>query len=194
MFEAQQGQLYQIDVTLGTLPESFARLYGSDGAQLVSNDDHADTTASRIYWQAQVSGSHYIAVEEGWPADTGTYTLSVAATDVVDDHSNVLQGATPVTVGETATGEIEDAGDLDYFVFEAQQGQLYQIDVTLGTLPDSIATLYDPGGSVLEQSDDHAYTTASRIYWEAPVSGSYLVEVTGWSASAGTYTLKIATR
>ena len=193
VFEAEQGRLYQIDVTLGTLPDSVATLYDPDGFVLEHNDDHADTTASRLYWEAQASGNLYVAVE-GWSDSTGTYTLAVTALDVVDDHSSVLEGATPVTVGEAAAGEIGHETDVDYFVFEAEQGRLYQIDVTLETLPDSVATLYDPDGFVLEHNDDHADTTASRLYWEAQASGNLYVAVEGWSDSTGTYTLTIATR
>ena len=105
----EQGQLYQIDVTLGTISDSIATLYGPDGAQLVSNDDHADTTASRIYWVARGSGSHYVEVE-GWSGDAGTYTVAVVASDRVDDHRGALEGATPVTVGDAAAGEIEHPG------------------------------------------------------------------------------------
>ena len=183
VFEAELGRLYQIDVTLATLPDSVATLYDPDGAQLEHSDDHADTTASRIYWQALNSGNYYVAVE-GWSDNTGAYTVSVVASDFVDDHSNVMDGATPVTVGEAAAGDMEHAGDVDFFVFEADQGQLYQIDVTLGTLPDSFAALYSPyvsGAPVLENP--------SRLYWVAKDPGSYHVAV--WGRGTGTYSLSV---
>lgn len=79
MFEAQEGQLYQIDVVLETLYDSVATLYDSEGFELASNDDYddnGDSLASRISWEAEYSGSHYVAVE-GFSSDTGSYTLSI---------------------------------------------------------------------------------------------------------------------
>jgi hypothetical protein len=61
-------------------------------------------------------------------------------------HADALREATPVTVGEPAPGQINHDDDVDFFVFEGEQGELYQIDVTLGTLSDSVAALYDSDG------------------------------------------------
>ena len=191
VFEAEEGQLYQIDVALGTLGDSVAVLYDSDWTELASNYDHGDTPASRIYWVADYSGSHYLAVN-GYSASTGSYTVGIAATE--DDHSYTFSGATPVMVGGTTPGEMTYAGDMDFFVFEAEEGQLYQIDVALGTLGDSVAVLYNSGEFELERNDDRGSTLSSRIFWEAEYSGSHFVAVNGHSASTGTYTLRIVTR
>ena len=189
VFEADQGKNYQIDVTLGTLPDSVATLYDPEGAQLAQNDDHAGTAASRLYWQARASGSLYVAVE-GWSHSKGTYTVAVAALDVVDDHADTFEGATPVTVGETAAGDIQYATDADYFVFEAELGQLYQIDITLETLSDSVASLYDPDDVWLTANND---IYAPRLWWQAQTSGSHYVGVAGYrtSTSTGTYTVAV---
>ena len=109
------------------------------------------------------------------------------------DIADALREATPVTVGEPAPGEINHDDDVDFFVFESEQGELYQIDVTLGTLSDSVATLYDSDGFELDYNDDHGDTSASRIYWEPQSSGNHYVAVEGWSG-IGSYLLTIATR
>ena len=191
VFEGEQGELYQIDVTLGTLFDSVATLYDSDGLELGYSDGYGGTSASRIYWEAQSSGNHYVAVES-W-SGIGSYTLTIAVANITDDHAGALREATPVTVGEPAPGEINYDDDVDFFVFEGEQGELYQIDVTLGTLSDSVATLYDSDGFDLDYNDDHGDTSASRIYWEAQSSGNHYVAVEGWSG-IGSYTLTIATR
>ena len=145
----------------------------------------ADPAASLIYWQAQVSGSHYVEVVEGWLDATGTYTVAVTALDVVDDHSRVLEGATPVAVGDAMAGDIQYATDIDYFVFEAELGRLYQIDITLETLPHSVSSLRDSDGFWLVTNDD---TAAPRLYWQARASGSLYVAVESWLGYTGTYT------
>ena len=205
VFEGIAGDIYQIDVTLGTLEDSIVTLYDSDGFLLESNDDFGDTLASRINWQAQASGVFYVDVE-GY-SDTGSYTLTITETaedddlmptvtttaetvDIADDHADTLEDATPVTIGEPALGEMDFDGDIDLFVFEGEAGDSYQIDVILGTLEDSIAILFDSEWYILEYNDDHGDTLASRLYWEAESSESLYVSVEGYSGT-GSYTLTV---
>ena len=86
-------------------------------------------------------------------------------------------------------------GDLDFFTFEAVAGESYRIQVTLGTLEDSVLALYDADGWELaynDDDDDDGGSLASLITWVAPGSGSYYVEVGSLGASGtGSYTLSI---
>ena len=110
--------------------------------------------------------------------------------DVPDDHGNDIDDATAIRVGADVRGALDYDGDIDYFRFQAERGQSYQIDVALGTLDDSIVKLYD-GGSLLDSNDDDGGTSASRLYWEAPSHGVYYVAVTGFYG-VGTYTLTVS--
>ena len=188
-FTAEEGQLYQIDVALGTLSDSYLELRGSDGWRLEYNDDHGDSLASRIVWEAPASGDYYLVVG-GF--GEGSYTLTVSHSTIVDDHGNDSDSATVATVGADVEGVLEYAGDSDYFRFTAEEGQLYQIDVALGTLSDSYLELRGSDGWRLEYNDDHGDSLASRIFWEAPASGDYYLVVGGFGE--GSYTLTIATR
>ena len=47
--------------------------------------------------------------------------------------------ATTLTLGEPMAGELEMAHDIDSFVFEAEVGLIYEIEVALGTLPRLIS-------------------------------------------------------
>ena len=82
-FEAQAGEFYRIDVKLGTLSDSVAALYDAEGSELAYNDDRDGSDdhdymdlSSRFDWQAQSSGTFYVAVT-GYEAVTGSYTLTV---------------------------------------------------------------------------------------------------------------------
>ena len=79
---------------------------------------------------------------------------------------------------------------MDFFAFTAERGQTYQIDVGLGTLGDSVATLYDSDVWPLEFNDDHGGFWASRIIWTATESAVQFVAVEGYGT--GSYTLTIA--
>ncbi|MDE2815304.1 MAG: hypothetical protein OXK81_01220 [Chloroflexota bacterium] len=190
VFQAEEGVFYWIDVSLGTLSDSLVGLYDADELLLAFNDDHADTLASRIVWRAPRSGTYYVAVE-GY--DTGSYTLTLAVTDVTDDHASAVEGATTVAVGEAVPGALDYTDDIDVFVFQAEEGVFYQIDVALGTLSDSLVYLYDADELLLTFNDDHSDSLASRIVWEAPRSGEYYVAVEGYDIGSYTLTVAVAT-
>ena len=182
-FQAERGQSYQIDVAPGTLDDSIVSLFDSDG-WLDTNDDYGDTLASRLYWNASSSGERYVAVE-GYGLGSNTLTVSL----IVDDHGNSEGDATAIRVGTEVRGAVDYDDDIDFFRFQAERGQRYQIDVALGTLDDSIVELYDVDWSFLDSNDDYE-TFASRLYWEAPSSGERYVAVYGYGV--GTYTLTVA--
>ena len=187
---AERGQFYQIDVALGSLPDSVLVLLGPDGWELAYNDDHGDSWASRIFWEAPESGDYYLVVEARESADVGTYTLTVSHSTIVDDHGNDIYDATEAAVAVDVEGVIDYEDDYDYFRFTAVEGRLYQIDVRLGTLDDSAVNLYDGDGSFLDSNDDHGDSLASRIVWEAPAWGDYYLEVFGYGV--GSYTLTVS--
>ena len=110
--------------------------------------------------------------------------------DATDDHGNDIDDATAIRVGAGVRGAMDYDGDIDFFRFQAEQGQSYQIDVALGTLDDSIVELYDADGSLLDTNDDYGDTLASRLYWNAPSSGERYVAVEGFGI--GTYTLTVS--
>ena len=186
-FQAERGQTYRIDVALGTLDDSIVDLYDVDWSFLDTNDDYGDTIASRLFWEAPSSGERYVAV---YGYGTGTYTLTVSLSDLVDDHGNSEGDATAIRVGADVRGALDYDDDIDFFRFQAERGQSYQIDVALGTLDDSIVDLYDADGSYLDASYDYGDPYASRLYWEAPSSGERYVAVYGYGT--GTYTLTVS--
>ena len=188
-FTAQEGKRYQIDVGMGTLPDSWVYLVDSEDRELAFNDDFEDSLASRIIWAAPASGDYFLVVG-GF--GVGTYTLAVAHSDIVDDHGDALDAATSIAVGEAVAGAVDFDDDVDYFGFTAQEGQLYQIDVALGTLPDSWVRLLDSEDRELGYNDDFEDSLASRILWASPASGDYYLVVGGYGGDLGTYTLTVA--
>ena len=179
-FSAVAGQIYHMDVALGTLEDSYLALLNADGYDFKSNNDHGDFKASRITWFAKESGDYYVRVSSVG-GGTGTYTLTVD-----------IGSATAISVGMATGGVLEYDGDSDIYRFPAKAGQFYMLDVRLGTLSDSSMTLYDASGARLEDNNDYEDSTASRIFWEAPAAGEYYVEVEGdnWGG-VYTYTLTV---
>jgi len=171
---------------LGTLTDSIVTVNDSDGFQLAWNDDYEGSLASWLVWRAPHSGDFYVQVS-GY--GEGSYALTVAVSDIVDDHPDLAVGATAVGAGETAEGVLDYPDDVDFFVLEAVEGELYEIDVTLGTLTDSIVTVNDSDGFQLAWNDDYEGSLASRVEWTAPSTGDYYIQVSGYGE--GSYSLSV---
>ena len=188
---ADAGQFYQIDVVLGTLDDSVLTVYDTDGLEVAYNDDYGDGTASRIVWSAPSSDVYYAEVSGFF--STGSYTLTVDAIEVTDDYPNssdlVLSSIAP---GQSIEGAIDYGGDVDMFELSADAGESYRIDVTLGTLEDSVLAVYDADGTEVAYNDDYGDESASRIMWEASATGAYYVEVSEYDSGTGSYTLTVA--
>ena len=108
-----------------------------------------------------------------------------------DDHGDSPDVATEIGVGGTVSGTIGDFFDYDYFVFQAEEGQGYTIDVTPGTLGRPGLVLLDAYGEDLEWiygGDDS--TPLVQITWVAPESGEFYVYVETLG-EAGTYSLTV---
>ena len=126
-------------------------LFDAGGQELARLDFASNSNRSnKMMWQAVTGGDYYIAVGDG--ATFGSLTLTVTdgeATEQLerDDHGNSEGDATAIRVGAGVRGAMDYDGDIDYFRFQTEQGQSYQIDVALGTLYDSIVDLYDGDGS-----------------------------------------------
>ena len=187
VFEAAGGEFYELRVSPGTLEDPTLALYDADGLWLDSDDDSGGSLAPRLYWEASGTGSFYVEVG-GYGA--GSYTLTITVSDIVDDHSDSPEGATPVAVGEAVGGVLDYADEVDYFVFEAVGGEFYEMTVSPGTLEDPTLALFDADVWQLDYDDDWGGSLAPRLFWEASGTGFFYVEVGGYGA--GSYTLTIA--
>ena len=108
-----------------------------------------------------------------------------------DDHGDYLEAATAMAVGESIQGNVDDDYDLDYFRFQAEEGQSYEIRVAHRTLEHSLLTLYNAAYGAETWSDDSGDPQESRItWWVAPSSDWYYVLVEGYGAT-GSYTLTV---
>ena len=116
-----------------------------------------------------------------------------------DDHADSFDQATMLAVGEPVDAELDHTFDVDFFAFQAEEGEFYRIDVALGTLTDSLVTLYqaemsqDQAGLFqITYNDDHGGSAGSRIVWMAQAAGEYYVEVSSpFGDGTGSYTLAV---
>ena len=87
-------------------------------------------------------GTYYIAVADQ-SGSTGTYRLSVTASG----FGVVKHIATDIAVGGSATGDIEQSRETDWFEIDLVGGTSYQIDIkgaNFAQTETSYGTLWDP--------------------------------------------------
>ena len=197
-FSAERGREYRIETHLGF--DTVLVLYGPDGDYLVEDDDSGEDAASRLEWVAPSSDTYYIEVS-GFDGTPGTYQLSLLelgrpATEVTALPPPAAVAAerafaiNAIGPGDTVEGRIGDEEDRGYFEFSAQRGREYVIETHLGSISDTVLVLTGPGGLRLED-DDSGDGAASRMYWTAPESDEYLIEVKGFGGATGSYALSL---
>ena len=99
-----------------------------------------------------------------------------------------------ITPGQALSGRIQAAGGSSTFTLTAVAGVFYKIQTELGTLSDSVLRLLSStGSSVLLENDDFEGHKDSRLYWAAPETGTYRIEVaSGTAEGTGSFTLTLA--
>jgi len=120
------------------------------------------------------------------------------ATTAEVEPNDSLSKATPVALGDTVTGVINPAGDVDYFAVDLQAGTVVDIRVeaqSLGSPLDSYIALFAADTTLLGINDDYAGLD-SRIVAAIPRTGRYYVGITDYRYPTGgpTYTYRILIR
>lgn len=116
---------------------------------------------------------------------------------MADDFSADTLTTGLVPVGGSATGDLEVAGDHDWFNTTLQAGHYYIIDErgapsAGGTLSDPLVTLRDSLGNPLTSNDDGGVGRDAQIAFHATADGTYFVDAGSFNdLSSGTYTVGI---
>ena len=106
------------------------------------------------------------------------------------DHGNDFSKATPAALDGVFAGQIEYAGDADFFRFEiAQAGRL--IVSTTGST-DTIGTLYDSNQNPIVTVDDISTANFNFEINQNVFPGTYYLKVTSYLDSTGAYALTSA--
>ncbi len=165
-------------------------------------DVSEDEIACMREWAAGLDGNEQLAVlaagDEITTAELGAGLIACASRLLVPgagaDAAPVpaARDATPVAVGTSVEATLAPDDFADIFVFEAERGTLYRIDVSPGTLTDPTATLYDADWLQLGFSDAYTDSLGARIFWEATYSGAHYIEVQGYDS--GSYTISVVAR
>ena len=116
-----------------------------------------------------------------------------------DDYTQDRSTAGALRVGDSATGEIEAGGDVDWFKVKLQAGKTYRIDLEglptrAGTLTDpELLGIHDHRETLLldSQGDDGGVRFNSRVFFTADRYGDYYIAAGAWGNRTGTYKLLV---
>jgi Ca2+-binding RTX toxin-like protein len=118
---------------------------------------------------------------------------------IVDDYSATTATTGMLSVGHSATGNIEIGGDTDWFRVSLSADTKYRFDLIGiggqgGTLEDPQMRLMNAAGVQLATNDDidAGVEQDSRIEYVPGITGTYYVEAAGFLSSTGTYTVAVA--
>ena len=115
--------------------------------------------------------------------------VTVAETEANDTAAS----ADSMALRDDYTGAIDSAGDTDFVSFFATGGTVIDARTVLGTLDDSILSLFDTDGTTLLDINDDCVDFESCIEsFTIPVDGTYFLMVEAFSSvGTGTYTLEL---
>ncbi len=172
--EASEGSLAPIDLSSSSGTHVFTYLTSSPISSTVFLTSDA-TCYINVAGSGPNSSSQY----------TGEYTICVDLLDVTppdyypetfDSPQEIIVDAAPLA-GTTCPDNLED-GDIDTFVFAADQWKLYQVTIDRGAVGSSAAfDLYDSNFNNLVSNNSSSYMFA------APQSGDYYISIDGGTSS-----------
>ena len=201
----EAGTTYRIDLAGastegGSLPDPYlGGLYDPAGSLIpgTTNDDGGPGRNSQVSFTPPTAGTYSVKACAYGASSGGTYTLSVE--EIADDFSADTDTKGTVTVGGSATGEVQAAGDIDWFRVSLAADTSYVIelagvldceDCTL--LEPALHGLYDAGGTLIADTTPAVGAgQPSRVTFTPPTAGPYYVAAGAHGDGVGTYTVRV---
>ena len=137
-----------------------------------------------VIWQAASTGPHFVRIIT--PDVIGDYSITVRASDHVDDHPD--DAATTIEFGIPIEVYSYARNDLDAFTFAAKAGESFVITVEPGTIGVFSIRLKDADGNELKNTPH--FSEVQTTTWQAWEDGDYFVYAN--PSNPGTYTVRIS--
>lgn len=178
------GQTSDVDLWVYAVSDfdSVGTLWDSSSAEVATSDDSALSTSGIDFLIAEklAPGIYYVSVGSAGDAITGAYTL----------HTTI---AGAVSIDTDASGDISQAGELDFFKLDLSNNAEPEdvwVYTTGGT--DTYGQLLDADGNRVAQNDDSIFSTEDGDFTIAHTLNPavYYVLVGNAAGSTGAYTLK----
>lgn len=206
-FNATAGQVMTLTIRADQTSDLDPRvtLYGPDGTELASNDDHQDNDPTLSSFDSRISNfalpvdGRYSAVISGFAGTGGPFELEMTRSNP-DGTQPAMTPTTATALGQeqVINDQIESNGGYVY-TLDASAGDVYTFTARAvsGNL-DPQVYIYDSSDNLIAANDDHSSSDRSLGQFDARIqnlifqqSGTYTVEVYGYSDTAGGFALII---
>ena len=206
----EADRTYRIDLEgssthRGRLHDPYLRGIHDENGDFIAgtrNDNGGRNWNSRVTFTPAEDGTYYIATG-ATSNGLGTGNYEVRVWDVTNGHPDDFAADTgtvgAVSVGGSQTGEIETAGDRDWFAVTLEADKTYRFD--LEGMPSGRGSLWDPylrgihnadGNYISGTSDDHSGLRGeSRETFTPTQTGTYYVAAGANTDYVGSYTLTV---
>lgn len=104
-----------------------------------------------------------------------------------DDYAGNDTTTGSITLGGTATGTLEVAGDTDWFAIELSAGDFVNVSLDGNSLGDPLLTIYDSAGNIVASDDDGGPGLDSQTTFTATQTATYYIQAAGYGSSSGSY-------
>ena len=173
-FKLVLSETTEVVIRASGFPDTVGELQRSNGTVIASNDDGylAGSRRNFLIRESLRAGTYYVKVSSFYERSDGPYT--VYATAITEPGSSIAD-AHALTLGDTAGGIIDPAGDEDYFSLT--------LDETTYVIIGGVSQVIDISGELLDSNN-----------LRAPVDSIHFGDVFIFQGrlDAGTYHLKVA--
>ena len=186
-FKLELSAATEVAIRASGFPDTVGELQRSNGTVIASNDDGylPGNRRNFLIRENLAAGVYYVKVSSFAERSDGPYSVYAAA---ITEPGSALADAQPLTLGGTAGGIIDPAGDEDYFSLTLEE-TTYVIIGGASEVTNISATLTDENdhpAPVNSVHFDDAFFFQGRLD-----AGTYYLKVTGKDASdTGRYTVR----
>jgi Bacterial pre-peptidase C-terminal domain len=194
--ELAENQTIRISLTSGgsnPLGDPYLAVHGSDGAELVNDDDGGEGLNSRIEFTAEKAGTYFIEARGFGDDAEGGYVLQVTAGEIGGD----AQSADSIEPGgEGRASQINPGGDQDWYSITLVEGRPYRFNLTSDgptPLADPLLTLYNSDGQSIATDDDGGTGFNAYLSYTPTQGGVYYLGASSFDATGtGGYLLRVS--
>ena len=186
-FKLELSETTEVAIRASGFPDTVGELQRSNGTVIASNDDGYLPGGRRNFLirESLAAGVYYVKVSSFDERSDGPYSVYAAA---ITEPGSVVADAQPLTLGGTAGGIIDPAGDEDYFSLTLEETTY----VNIGGVSD----VTNISGGLTDENDlqapvDSIHFDDLFIFEGRLDAGTYYLKVTGKDATdTGRYTVR----
>ena len=186
-FKLELSETTEVAIRASGYPDTVGELQRSNGTVIASNDDGflSGGWTNFLIRESLNAGVYYVKVSSFASSSDGPYTVYATA---ITEPGSAIADAQPLTLGGTAGGNIEPAGDEDYFSLTLEE--------TTYVIIGGAGEVVNISGALTDENDLAAPVDSVHFnhlfFFEGRLdAGIYYLKVTGKDATdTGRYTVR----